>query len=262
MSFKTFFLRPILLSFTGVLFAAAAQAAVLFSETYDADRLNGGSGVTLSGDRVGTVNAGTVSFGASTGSLVGSNLLDIGIFGAGTLNESQTFTVTVSVTGAEPTGNTDQDPVMVLQSGPSSNQQFMAVILSNDPEGAENRRTIVRTDGVMDTSGSIDLYDQSTGNQTVFPASSHDSASFVFTIGSLDGVSLVSPTASGLLPQSIFDASDSLTFRIFGHNENETYTFDAISITVEGPAIPEPNTLAIVCFGLIGVRCTRIRRTS
>lgn len=243
----------VLISLGIVTASSAASAAVIFSEVYNASRLLGGigSGVTLSGDRAGTVSGSTISFGTSQGNLFGANILDIPITSTGGFSESQIYTVSVSVTGAEPIGNADQDPTITLQAGPSGNQEFMAVILSNDPEGVENRRTIVRTNPTMNTSGSIDLYDQSTGTPTVFPASDHDVSSFAFTVGAIDGVTLLTPTASGFIPQSSFDVSAGLALRIFGHNETEQYTFDSISIIVETTEVSVRGMSALFPIGIL-----------
>lgn len=224
--------------------AGAANAAVIFNETYDAVRLQ--NEASINGDRADTLIGSSLHFGASTSSTDGANFLDIAIFGAGALSDSNQYTVTISVEEDRSLGTSDQD----LTYGLSAGSSFLGLIHADNSGGQVFSLGTTVTSGSPDFISLAGLTSQITG--TVFEAST-----MVFQVGATDSVSMTAPHALGPFSPISLDAGLGLTFRAFGDGFSEQYGLKSISILVEDDlpenSVPAPGALALLGLGLIGL---------
>lgn len=225
-------------------FAGAANAAVIFSETYDAVRLQ--NEASLNGDRVDTLIGSSLRFGASTSGTSGANFLDIDIFGAGDLSDANQYTVTISVEEDRALGTSDQD----LSYGLSTGSSFLGLIHADNSGGQ------VFSLGTTVNSGSPDFISLA-GLTSQITGTNFNASTVVFQVGATDSVSMTAPHALGPFSPISLDAGLGLTFRAFGDGSSEQYGLKSISITVETDDVPAPGALALLGLGLISLGLRR-----
>lgn len=215
---------------------APAHGAVLFSETYDANRLNGGAGVTLSGARAATVSGGTITFGNGTS---GAEVFTIDIIGAGVLSESNQYNVTISVDEERFPG--DQDHFYTLQSG----NDYLGLQHADNDGGR-----FFYGNGLLSNTAPLLLSTFNAGS--MFTGQNIEDWTAEYSVGLVDGIDLVTPDLASQTFNNL-DVSQGLQFSFFGNGTTENYEFASISITVEGPAfasVPGPASLALMLIGL------------
>ncbi len=236
--------------------ATSADAVVLFDEIFDANRLAGGAGVTLNGDRTATVIGTSVRFGTSNSSTADASYLDISLFGAGLLTDSAQYTVTIEVNEDRAIGTADQDAVFVVHDGVTgtSIQHF------DNNGGGYGFRGVGLT-------GTNPRTITSAGGSTLVEGVGADTWTGQFLVGLIEGSEVLSPA----IPLETFgafdvDVSQGLTFSLFGSDATEEFGFESIRITVEGPeivvaSVTEPGALLLFGVGMIGLVAGRLHRT-
>ncbi len=232
---------------------SAARSAVLFAETYDNIRLNGGAGVTLTGDRNGTISGSSVLFGTSLSTTSLANYLNIDVFGAGVLSEATQYKVTIDVVEDRTTGPADKDTLVGIQNG----ARFLTSNWGDNGGGSHQTAEASVSAGALQT---LSGFANFVPAQTRLGTTGVVSYSVSFDIGTIDAASLLSPVAVGPINTSQnFDVTQGLTLSLFGADSFETYGFQSISVTVEDNVVPEPGSIAIFGIALIGLRCIRRR---
>ncbi|MGB0722180.1 MAG: hypothetical protein ACPGU7_07250 [Gammaproteobacteria bacterium] len=238
------------LGLTLYVLSMSAHAAVLFDQTYDAARLSGGAGVTLSGDRAASVSGDTTLFAA--GSVELGNILEIALFSAGQLSEGEQYTVTISISENRNVGSADTDPEFVLSDGTN----YLGITHADNNGGAFDP-----IGGALGSSGGVTTLTGFSYTPDIVNDPREDWI-MQFQVGLVDSVALLSPTLADASPASL-DVSQGLSFGFFGNNAVESYGLRSVAITVEGPAataqVPTPAPLALAALAIMGFAWRRGR---
>lgn len=228
--------------------ASAANAAVIFNETYDAQRIFDEG---TYGDRTASISGSNILFGTSNSGTHGAEFLELSIFGAGILSASEQYTVTVSVTENRALGTSDQDTIFAV--GDDTNQ--IGIQHSDNNAGR-----FTQFYGEINTSGVVDSVATFNG-APINTGLAFDTWQSVIQVGVVDSISSSVPVSDPEFFSLLdIDPSLGLSFRGFANNASETYALTSITITVEGPdiaSVPAPGALLLLGFGMLGLGLRR-----